>query len=355
MSIFSFDQNGDNRIDFDELADDSVDATEAWKPKRSRRWGEVAMDLTENVDWSMLSYTIRNLNRPSPFGAEKTLLSRIDQDDDEPINANEAKQLMLVSPDVRLRVAYGTGGDGSIEIESLSRRIESLVHTVRTRGQVEILGTSFRLFAKVLPSLTQTNVFPDQAFVMLDVNRDGVLDQNELPEPALRDYSFEELDSDDDGKLTIEEIRFGLAGKEPMWSAQVRARGAETPEAIFAWLDQNQDQFLSQREIIDSADLLRSLSKHDGTVTPNDIHDTYVIQFGRGDPSQDTQLFGALIPSPSKLDPRPRWAESIDINRDGDISVEEFTGTLEQFRALDVNGDEFIDSREVNLLSDRVE
>ena len=90
-------------------------------------------------------------------------------------------------------------------------------------------------------------------------------------------------------------------------------------------------------------------------MTPNDIHDTYVIQFGRGDPSQDTQLFGALIPSPSKLDPRPRWAESIDINRDGDISVEEFTGTLEQFRALDVNGDEFIDSREVNLLSDRVE
>ena len=125
MSISSFDQNGVNRIDFDEVADDSVDATEVWKPKRSRRWGEVAMDLTENVDWSMLSYTIRNLNRPSPFGAEKTLLSRIDQDDNETINANEAKQLMLVSPDVRLRVAFGTGGDGSIEIESLSRRIES--------------------------------------------------------------------------------------------------------------------------------------------------------------------------------------------------------------------------------------
>jgi Ca2+-binding EF-hand superfamily protein len=261
------------------------------------------------------------------------------------LDADEAKGLLKASPDLRLRVSYGPGGDESIRIESVSPQIEPLVKWNETAQQIEVFGKSFSLVAQVLPSLSQTNQFPDQAFVMLDANTDGFLDENEIPEAALQEYSFDDIDRDDNGKLTIEEIRNGLAGEEPIWFIQVRARGAESPDAVFGWLDQNRDNFLSTREILRAPDLLHTLAV-DGIVKPASIPDTYLLQFGRGDPNQDEQLFG-MTPTRSKsTDLRPRWAQAMDSNGDGDISRDEFTSTDDHFEAIDDNQDGFIDPQE---------
>ena len=113
----ALDRNSDQRIEATELTADLVDPSDAWKRSRSKRWGEVAMDLSGHIDWSMLSYMIGNLNRPGPYGQKSTLLAKLDQDNDKSVDAEEAKGLLKASPDLRLRVSYGPGGDESIRIE----------------------------------------------------------------------------------------------------------------------------------------------------------------------------------------------------------------------------------------------
>lgn len=344
-SLQTLDRNSDRRIEANETITEStspssVALTDPWKRSRSKRWGEVAMDLSGHVDWPMLSYMIGNLNRPGPFGQDSGLLTILDLDDDQSLSAEEAKGLMKVNPDLRIRIAYASDSQETIKIESVSSQVEPLVKTDQSPSQIQVVGESFTLVAQVMPSQVGGNQFPDQAFVMLDANKDGFLDQNEIPEPALQQYSFDDIDSNNDGKLTIQEIRTGMAGEEPFWFIQVRARGAESADAVFGWFDQNHDNFLSTREIDGVPNRLRSLAI-DGEVRPSDIPDRFLLQFGRGDPNQDSQLF-AMIPTKPTIDTRPRWAQAMDSNRDGDISPDEFTGRTELFIAMDKNGDGFI-------------
>ncbi len=95
-------------------------------------------------------------------------------------------------------------------------------------------------------------------------------------------------------------------------------------------------------------DRFHAIASSDGNVKPADIPDSYQIQFGRGEPDQDNQLFGLTPPTTAANDDRPRWAQSMDTNRDGDISRQEFPGTTAQFTSLDVDEDGFISSDEIS-------
>jgi Ca2+-binding EF-hand superfamily protein len=190
-------------------------------------------------------------------------------------------------------------------------------------------------------------MIPPEAFAMLDANNDGELDESEIPDVALREYSFEDLDQDSNGKLTLQEIIEGMSPKSPIWNVQVRARAAESPDGVFAWLDKNQDNTLSTREITRVVDQLQTIASAQGVVSPDDIPDTFLVLFGRGDPDQDTQLFSMTPKNTERLASWPRWAQSMDTNRDGDISRREFPGTSQQFGKLDKNSDSFVDLEEV--------
>ena len=102
---------------------------------------------------------------------------------------------------------------------------------------------------------------------------------------------------------------------------------------------------LSTREIDNVPALLRSLAI-DGSVSATRTPDTYRVQFGRGDPSQDEQLFSMTPATNETTADRPRWAQAMDSNRDGDISRDEFTGTADHFDAIDHDRDDFIDPQE---------
>lgn len=249
---------------------------------------------------------------------------------------------------MRLVVSYHSGGEGTIRIDELAPELKTATETFESSRRLGVVGEAFTLIAQVTTWTGVSNQFSDQAFLTFDVNNDGGLDETEIPAPALREYAFADLDQNGDGKLTIKELREGFADKEPIWLIQVRARGAESPDAVFAWLDRNQDRFLSEREIRTAGSLMARFASDEGTLVPSAIPDTYLIQFGRGDPAQDAQLFGpASLIRDNRQDLRPKWAIAMDANRDGDISAGEFTGTREQFDGLDLNGDEFIDSTEL--------
>jgi hypothetical protein len=82
-------------------------------------------------------------------------------------------------------------------------------------------------------------------------------------------------------------------------------------------------------------------------LTADRIPDSYLIQFGREDPRQDGTLFAINADRFPVADLRPRWAQAMDANRDGDISREEFTGSQSQFEQLDNNGNGFVELAEV--------
>ncbi len=349
-SLSRLDHNGDQRIDFAEVDSELRDDDRAWSNRRVSRRGEVAMDLIGYIDWQMLSYALDVSPRQGVFGEPENVIARLDKNGDDTIDAGEAKTLLSAPADVTLRVEFpvlASGESPRVEIIHLSPEFESIVQRHQSNGVISIKGRNLRLIAVASDLRGGRNQIPPEAFAALDADRDGGLDESEIPAPALQEYSFDDLDSDGDGKLTLKEINEGMAPKAPIWNVQVRARGAEAPDGIFSWLDENLDRTLSTRELHGVGARLRAMAG-DGTLQPTDIPDSFVLHFGRGQPNRDEEIFSTL-PKLSVENSKawPRWAQSMDINRDGDISWEEFPGTREQFGEMDANHDGFIDSDEI--------
>ncbi|MGI9471081.1 MAG: hypothetical protein ACR2NZ_06095 [Rubripirellula sp.] len=359
-SLLRLDVDGDRRITVSEVVDPQQNE-DAWQSRRSSRWGEVAMDISGYIDWTMLAYTLDETLRHGVYGAAKNSIARLDRDDDGLISGEEAKQLATVEPDIAIHVQYGSKVNGTPEVKvlKLSDDIRDAVDVVMDGSTVGLLGDGLQLIVRATDVGAPPNRIPPEAFAALDANNDGGLDESEIPDGAFTDYSFEDLDANGDEKLTLSEIREGMIPNAPIWGVQIRGRGAESPDGVFTWLDQDRDHVLSEREIAQVVDRLHSIdsAKHHNsnsvtddnqsdTIRALDIPDTFVLHFTRGDPSQNEQLFQVNDSSQQTPRPWPRWAESMDINRDGDISRAEFLGHAEQFRELDANGDGFIHADE---------
>ncbi len=351
-SLMRLDENSDQGISLSEAKVNQPDNDPAWNLRRSNRRGEVAMDMEGYIDWAMVSYSLDAMVENAPFGIEHHPIAALDQDGNQSISREEAKALRTVQPDLKLLVQFAAGrsDDPSIQIMSMRPELESFAAEQETNDTISMLGPTLWLSARVVDARTGQDRIPPEAFAMLDVNGDGSLDETEIPVAAAEQFSFEKLDADDDGKLTLKEINDGMRGNEPIWNVQVRGRAAEFPDALFAWLDQDQDRFLSEREILAAGGRLRQ--QHSGALLPTDIPDSFVIQLVRGDPLQDAASFRFSHAETRISESLPRWARSMDSNRDGDISGREFIGTAEQFRDLDADVDGFIDQREVLSLGE---
>lgn len=348
QALIRFDPNADQRIDAVELIAQQ-DNDPAWNRRRSNRRGEVAMDLDGYVDWSMLSYSIEGMFGRHPFGLADNLVDDVDENSDRSISSSEAKQLREVTADLRLKVTFGAASSGKPKIEVVWIRPELQTLTINDGGAVVSLTDGrFSLLATVTDRESVRNRIPREAFDMLDANNDGFLDEEEIPEGVPDELSLENLDADEDGKLTYEEITTAPRdAPKPAWAAQVRARGTEFPDGVFAFLDTNHDWFLSTREILNADARLRQCSVNRKVVRPAGIPDTFAIQFMHADPMQDQQNFAFVSEAAVNNSSWPRWAQHMDVNRDGEISQVEFPGSVTQFEALDTSGDGFIDSTEL--------
>lgn len=348
-SLLTLDRNADQRLDLSEVETETQQDDQAWNKRRSTQWGEVAMDLSGYVDWSMFAYTLDELPQQGPFGLPNNAIARLLQTHPT-INRDTSRAMSDVFPDLHLEIHFSKQREPSeIKVTWISEALAASTQVQQpTSDCLSVSSSMLRICFRASDLLDNANgTIPEQAFVMLDVNQDGGLDMDEIPEPALQQYPFEELDQDGDGKLTLEEIREGMSSPRSIWNFQVRGRAAEVPDGVFDWLDENEDGFLSTRELRAAPQVLRALSK-DNQVTPEDLPDSYRVHLGRCEPNRESDLFSSRLSDPSSVATGfPSWAIAMDSNRDGEISRNEFPGNLGQFDKLDQNRDGFLSPEEL--------
>lgn len=297
-SLAALDANGDGRIDFTEVvvppaSERPVD--NAWSNRQASRWGDMAMDLCGFVDWTMMSYTLDDANRQGVWDSTPNVIARLDKNEDDSIDEQEARGLLEVPADIRIRLNFAgrLGSQPRIEVELSHDHSSATVRSVATNDRATVASEQFRLVA------------------------------------------------------TVRDLVEGMVSEQPAWTAQVRARGAETPDAVFCWLDQDQDGQVSEREICSSKLRLRALVSAQEVIQATDLPDTYLLQFGRGEAQQDALLFAHVPSRRPQVSSWPRWAESMDANQDGDISSREFLGQPDAFAQLDEDGDGFLSISEL--------
>ncbi|MCI0742277.1 MAG: EF-hand domain-containing protein [Gemmataceae bacterium] len=103
-----------------------------------------------------------------------------------------------------------------------------------------------------------------QLLERMDKNKDGFLDQSEVPERIKE--RFKELDSNNDGKLSRQELEKAAPrlGQEP--APEV------APDALFRLLDANKDGKLSKEELQNAPKLLEKLDRNkDGMLDGDEL------------------------------------------------------------------------------------
>lgn len=143
---------------------------------------------------------------------------------------------------------------------------------------------------------------PEDEFARLDRNENGTLDGAEVDERML-----ESMDSDDDGKITLDEFK----------AAAPRQPGPQRPEDVFRQRDKNSDGKLDKTEI--ESDLLKDLDgNRDGELDLDEWRDGHKPEkvFARLDKNKDGSLGSDEV--------EPRMLRDLDDDRDGKISLQEF-------------------------------
>ena len=342
------DLNADHCIDFAESTRLRVNEDDAWQRHRSNRQGNVAMDLSGFVNWSNLSYAMGGMLKEDPVLFPSNPVRLIDADQDDWISESEAESVLALAPAFTLAVRFNSTDPSASTVETrVHAAVGDNVHVEHHAGFCWIAGQAIQVGAVALDMPTTQNRIPRQVFLQLDADKDGAIDESEIPDGAKDQFPLESLDVNGDGKLSFLEINQALRQKQSIWNFQVRGRAAEHPDGVFAWLDLDHDQFLSSREIQSASARLKTLVSENATLSANEIPDTLMIQFCRGEPDQDAARFQFSRRVTEEPDERPSWAIHMDANRDGDVSENEFLGPIHSFQELDQDGDRFLSAAEV--------
>ena len=349
--IAALDANSDGCIDFAEAEPENEMDASAWNRRRSRRHGDVAMDLAGFVNWNNVSYSMSGQFQSSPFPADGAPIQDLDENQSESIDPDEARRLLEFDPSIRLIVRYPESGAPARVDSEIVDVDNSIKMSQSANGDRLDLSTDIICLSVALRDSARVNTqIPREAFDQLDANQDGGLDEDEIPDGAEDQLNIASLDQNDDGKLSYDELTQRRVDVESIWASQVRGRAAEYPAAIFAWLDRDHDHFLSAREVQGTKHALTKLLKDRQAITPDDFPEAYLVQIGRGEPQQDDALFTPQRERRPGSDARPTWAIRMDANGDGEIAAIEFPGSIKQFHELDQDKDGYLSATEVSSL-----
>ena len=254
-----------------------------------------------------------------------TITIKVNVDTNEPVKAEseleEMQEKLRASPDGAANINLGT-----------------TQLTVVRRCQRNGMGTAEN--------------FLKPQFMAADADANGYLEKSEAERAFLFGATFDDLDTDKNGKVFLDEallyfqVRFDAARSRVVLTVNEQGR------TLFEILDTDRDRRLSFRELQAAANKLSLWDKDgDGKLSQSEIPQQYRLIVARGNlPALGGNFFVAGDMgdggTPSERTSGPRWFLKMDKNRDGEISRREFLGEITTFETLDTNHDGFIDLSE---------
>jgi Ca2+-binding EF-hand superfamily protein len=335
--------------------------------ERRRRGPDAARLLGPHADWGGVQRILElEYGGGKPLTAESfpltpELFAQLDGNKDGRIRQKEFEALNQVPAHVVVEVGFGQHSSLHAPREENVSRSETttmprlkLAHVnprlaesgsaiVEHSGRLTIAvgGNRLTFYTNDTVASEDFSARAKQALGMFDQNKDGYLENSEVPESLQGQLGrFEAIDADDDGKAYPFEIEAFLAQQQAGLRAQIHAKAADTEDVLFAALDADHDERLDSRELEGVAQRLAALDRNgDGQVTSDELPEVLLIGLARGSLENADATFSPppiIVRGPDGK--APRWFTSMDANRDGTISRREFLGTAEQFSKLDKDG-----------------
>ena len=356
---------------------------------RRRRGPEAARLLGENTNWDSVrlgleeNYAGGRYLRPDAFPLTPQLFAQLDANGDGKLLRAEFEALNNIPPHLIIAADFGAADDSETRItENASLpapdaaeasaepteatqsaaprlRLVSMIPELddAARNVIEQPGRlTFRLGGTVITFYINDTVAggdyetrAQQSLTMFDGDKNGYLEESEIPEGARAQLGrIEAIDTDGDGKLYAGEIVAYLKQQQSALRAQIHAKASDREDALFAALDVNRDERLDAREIERSPQQLKQLDRDgDGVVISEEIPEGLMIGLARGSLENADALFAPpplIVRGPAK--DTPMWFTRMDANADGAISHREFLGPLSKFRELDANDDGLLEPAE---------
>jgi Ca2+-binding EF-hand superfamily protein len=338
--------------------------------ERRRRGPDAARLLGSHADWSAVLTSLEQeygggrMLRGDSFPLTPELFLLLDKNKDGRIRRDEINALNDVPAHVVIAAEFGSSGDGEQRPSDGGRRPRlKLLHiepalagsgssVVEQPGRltVALAGTLLTFYTNDTVASDDFSARAKQALDMLDQNKDGYLENSEVPETLQGQLGrFEAVDADEDGKAYPYEIEAFLAQQQAGLRAQIHAKAADSEDVLFAALDADHDLRLDSREIEGAGSRLAALDKNgDGQLTADELPEVLMVGLARGSLENADATFApppVIVRVPDGK--APRWFMSMDANQDGVISRREFLGTPEKFGELDADGNGLLEVGEV--------
>jgi Ca2+-binding EF-hand superfamily protein len=270
------------------------------------------------------------------------LFSKTDENKNGQLEKAEVHEFNALKPHVKLVVNLGNASQMTkLSLINLADELER-VNDLAGRAIV-ITSPRFKLSFSATPSprpISREST-GTRYLEQFDKDKNGYLIESEVTGGLSR--QFRVWDANGDGRVYAKDIVAAYDWATGPQRSRVRATSKTQGDILFQTLDESNDGRLSLREIGLAAQRIMTFDKNkDGQIRPEETPATLVVVFGQGTARFPTASRSA---TPAK-GIGPEWFVRTDRNGDGDLTLNEFLGSMKQFDELDTNNDGFIDRTE---------
>jgi Ca2+-binding EF-hand superfamily protein len=312
---------------------------------------------------------------PAEIGLPRDVFDRYDADKDGEWSAVELLRWMIFEPDVETVVRLGRVSDKNAPLDLVSARASSgkpalvahkaALNTV-TVGMNDAQISLIRAGAAAgYGSLTE-NVYQAyrQQFQAIDKDNKGFITREQAGggQNAALYGLFPIADRDGDGRLTEEELKAWVSLATEAVGAAPTISVADNGRALFEMIDVNNDGRLTVRELRGAWARLAPYDHNGrGAISREEIPRQFQVSIAESGfaanavPQMQIQQAMAAPPTaPGRIERGPLWFRRMDVNGDGDVSPREFLGSLEDFHRIDADGDGLISLEEAEAFDARM-
>jgi Ca2+-binding EF-hand superfamily protein len=303
--------------------------------------------LDAETDWGVVQYELdqrylmHGQFREEALPLFPELAKKLDADENGILSTAEAEILNYLTPHLRIELDFGAADApaGKLKVSDMRSELSSAEQRLGDRAaRLDWPNLTLAFSVADAGGAANAEAEADAAFMQSDQDKNGYLEEGELPEERKADFA--RYDANADGKVYPDELKTALRAERVPLLNRVRAVVTPGEHSLLAAIDANRDGTLSLREIQEAPKKLRASDRNgDGRVTQDEIPTRITVHFERGAGNNVATPAYAPTTYDTEQPEAPAWFRRMDHNADGDISPREFLGAPETFTRLDKDTD----------------